>query len=677
MSINSNLDFTAIAQSNLAGGSPIPVSVYWNGVDLSTYTGPSPFVNISTSFDKAGDPGIVEAVTTTITLTGKILRAPDAAESTVAPCPVRTLTPGGQGIQTLMGAKKELVKLFNDCPKSILEIKCKLSSGAESILAQYKDVVINSINFDRTDDNWARSIDYSIELQSILPRSGVPDYEYVTDRSDVWTIEPLEDVSYTKFTNQVKTRHEWSNPNMLPGPSSGPANSNVIRDLQVINIPQFRITRRLSAKGLGNLKLPCSGEASTLPSGTGSMQLAKLWVEKMHSKPFIDRDRTGIYDHYININDTLQQINNGLANIGNNFLYNHNRTINADVFNGTYETTDTWLAMPSGVPYIETYSIETSTGLDYIKTVTVAGNIQGLSFANPGLLFNSDNFTMSSGIFSTGTGLKLQLDKAYGPGGTPNIRPYQIDDRLSQGSRILISFDNKYNNAASGWIFDVKPYLYRRACLVINQGNDRATPYVNPAMVVPVQPPQNPIFSTETLLSVIPVSTTEGHDPKKGTITYNYQYNNKFNIISGTISENINIVNDLPTQVVSEIPVPGRHLGPIIDAAGYTAARKTLTVEIVVMPPTGTNDMFVQQRGCPLYTGGFLYTTIEKLIEGVKPYGAVDTTIFGHDWIYKNTQGQVYKTSDQDTWSPTQGRYTRTVSWIYQQCTNARNILDH
>jgi hypothetical protein len=159
-------------------------------------------------------------------------------------------------------------------------------------------------------------------------------------------------------------------------------------------------------------------------------------------------------------------------------------------------------------------------------------------------------------------------------------------------------------------------------------------------------------------------------------LSYNYQYSNKFNIISGTISENIVITNDLPSQVVSEIAVPGRQLGPILNPAGYTAARKTVNIEVVVMPPTGTNDLLITQKGCPLFTGGFVYTTINKLIEGIKPFGVQDTSVFGQIQP-KNTEGQVYTASDQDVWTPTQGRYTRTVSWIYQQCTNTKSILDH
>jgi hypothetical protein len=661
MSINNDLNFDILNTAGNGGAPLIPVSVYWNGVDLAAHAGPTPFVDIGTSFARTADDGVAETITRTITLTGKIVRAPDPKEAETGRCPSRTLSPGEKGIQGLIGAQKQLEKLFTDCSKGTLEIKCR--GGNTELLAEYKNVVVNSINFDRTDDNWAKTTDYSIELQSVTPPSGSDTTEYVTERSDTWTIEQLEDIVYTKFSNTVIGRHEWQNPNMQPGASTGGPNSSISRPLQVINIPQFRITRRLSAKGLGTKTLGCSGRP---PSGTGAVVFAKMWVEKMTSLPFDQAKRTGIYQGYISFFDNPNQANTSNQKT---FLYNHNRTINVDISNGTYEANDTWLGMPTGMPYIDSYTVETSTGLDYIKTVTVAGNIQGLVFTPVGFMDGT------SGVLPSGSGTRIGLDYSLKLPPTTQLSSYDIDNPGSAG-RVSRMANNKYNNAVSGWIYDIKPYLYRRACLAVNQGNDRTTPYVNPATQTPPQAPQNPIYSKETLLSVIPISTTEGHDPKKGTVSYNYQYSNKFNIISGTISENITITNDLPTQVVAEIPVPGRQLGPILNAAGYTSARKTVAIEVVVMPPTGTNDMFVQQRGCPLFTGGFIYTTINKLTEGVKPFGFADTSVFGSSYS-KNRQGQVYTTADQDTWSPTQGRYTRTVTWTYQQCTNARSILDH
>ena len=674
MSLNNIVDFNTL--NNRGSGKPIPVRVKFNGNDITEITGPAPFVDISTSFSRTAGNDRLEAVVRTITLTGKILRPPDPAETNNPNQCSRNLTPDGEGIQTLMSARSGLEGLFS-CHRGSLDIDCSTGGGGPT-LASFNGVTVTSINFNQTEDNWARSIDYVIELEHIsIPSGMTAEDESVTERSDTWTIEQLEDIVYTKFTNSVIGRHEWQNPNRVPGASEGGPNSSMSYSLQVINVPQFRITRRVSAKGISSRTMTCKG---VTPSGTGAITNAKRWVEKVLPLPFNASLRTGIYAGYVSMFDQLGQINTNVniptdgsrsaTNIKqSNWLYNHTRSTNADIYNGTYEITDTWLGMPSGLPYIESYTVETSTGLDYIKTVTVAGNIQGL------VTQNRDYMGGPVGVFPQGTGTKINVGNSLRlpEGGVNNI--YDIDQPNTPG-KVSNATNSKYNNAASGWIMDIKPYLYRRACLAVNQGNDRSTPYVNPATMDPPRRPNNPIFSKETLLSVIPVSTTEGHDPKKGTVSYSYQFSNKFNIISGTISENIVITDDLPAQVISEIPVPGRQLGPILDAAGYTAARKTVSIELVVMPPTGTNDMFMQQRGCPLYTGGFIYRTVTQLIEGVKPFGFADPSVFGQGWS-KNRVGQVYRTADQDTWSPTQGRYTRTVTWTYQQCNNSRAILDH
>jgi len=674
MSINNDLDFTTL---NTGGAPQVPVKIYWNNNDIAAITGPCPFVSMGTTFTR-NDNSVVDTVSRTITLTGKILRAPDPSESD--PSNNRSLTPDGRGIQALMGARSDLENIFTSCDTGKISIQCS-TAGSSANLYEADKVRVNNINFDQTDNNWANTIDYSIELEVLSSPSGSVD-KNVTEKSDSWTIEPLDDIVYTRFITSVIARNEWSNPFRSPPASAGGAGSSENLQLQIINIPQFKITRRLSAKGIGDadtaqkdkcaIPIPSSPGNTPQPtptptsSGLPGHMYAKAWVDKMTLMAFDKTARTGEYSNIPFFTD--QPL---ISDFQSTFLYNHTRVVNLDASNASYEATDTWLAMPTGMPYSETYTVETSTSLEYIKTVTVAGNVQGLAFTPMNI---QDGTT---GVFPTGSGSPLRIGLDWSltlptEGDLPS--PYDIDQPGARG-KVTTLTNSKYLNAASGWIYDIKPYLYRRACLAVNQGGDRVTPYVNPAKQTPPQPPQNPIYSKETLLSVIPISTTEGHDPKKGTISYNYQYNNKFNIISGTISENIVITDDLPVQQISEITVPGRQLGPILDTAGTTAARKTVNIEVTVMPPTGINECFMQQAGCPLFTGGYIYSTINKLVEGIRPFGYADPGVFGV-WK-KNQQGQAYTTTDQDTWSPTQGRYSRTVTWTYQQCSNARSTLDH
>ena len=227
---------------------------------------------------------------------------------------------------------------------------------------------------------------------------------------------------------------------------------------------------------------------------------------------------------------------------------------------------------------------------------------------------------------------------------------------------------DKYNNALSGWLYDIKPHLYRRACLVMNSV-DRTLQYTNPALSN--QPPNNPIYSRERPLSTIPSTMNEGHDPRKGTINYSVEYRNNLRIISGVISENIDVQYDVPHDEVATITVPGRALGPILARTGRSASRKTINISVVVMPPTGVNGTLLSSRECPVYTGGSVYKTIQDIILGNKPF--VGSPLINS----RNTNGIVYTQADNESWSPSQGRYSRNVQWIYQACNIGKDYMEH
>ena len=79
------------------------------------------------------------------------------------------------------------------------------------------------------------------------------------------------------------------------------------------------------------------------------------------------------------------------------------------------------------------------------------------------------------------------------------------------------------------------------------------------------------------------------------------------------------------------------------------------------------------ETACPMYTGGNAYSAIEKILEGLKPFGIRDGSIFT---TRTPPAGQVYQTENTQSWNPTEGRYTRKASWVYQQCDNSRLYLD-
>jgi len=235
-------------------------------------------------------------------------------------------------------------------------------------------------------------------------------------------------------------------------------------------------------------------------------------------------------------------------------------------------------------------------------------------------------------------------------------------------------YGNKYQNALSGWINDIKPYLYRRASSAINL--DKSTEDYIPATVTPQPAAKNPVYSKQKLLNIIPISTNEGYDPRKGTISYSYEFNDKFRFISGVLAENITINQTGPVDVINEAFVLGRRLGPVLQSLGSkTSAKKDLTFEVIVVPPSSWEGFMLSNTQCPLYTGGVTYKAIQTIIEGFKPFGDRAPSVFG-TFSRLNDTGQVYVSQDNANWNPTEGRYTRTIGWIYQTCNLSRSYLN-
>lgn len=646
--------------------------IFLFGRDIANITGPTPMVDISTTFNS--EDGFATSITDTITLTGKI--APSSISSS--------------GITDLLDRYNKLTNLLKSCTMGEFKIDCNgpLYSGS--------NITVKSYQIDKTDNNWMRTADFSVVLESKrASTSGTQDPNFLIEsRSDSWTIEQLEDAQYHAFSmNNLSIGPEYLSKNMLPSPEPSlqqPVPNQAVggggigtggNTLGIRHAPQYKITRRISAKGLPTLP---SGTSNTSSPATcyndhhalnaTKLNNARLWVELQAHKPFHASPSGSI---------VLPGLGTTNGSSGIHF-YNHIRTISADIYNGTYEINDNWLAMPTGITHTEKYTIECSTSENFTKTVRVIGTINGLAKSNPSYYSDKSALTFNNNQLS------LALQESSGYPHYAGAMTHSVSDTHSYGSTSPAQPSNsantsmsseKYLNAYNAWNKDIKPYLYRRASLGINTGDriDRpSTPRVGAGQTTV---PESPAFFKERLLSPIPVNVSEGHDPFNGAITYTYEFNNKYKALSGVISENINITHDAPADNISETQVLGRYLGPILQAIGRTNARKTITVDVIIQPPM-TNEGMLEYTGsstnvCPIGLPTALRHQINELIQGNQPFSYRNALIFGSA-ARNNLQGTVYVQSDQETWNPTEGRFSRTVSWIYQQCTGpVPNYMEH
>jgi hypothetical protein len=635
------------------------VMVNYNGSGLHKIAGPVPFVSLSKNFVRT-NVGELENITTSININGKIVRYDP------------TIEPGPSGISGITDAVKQMQDLFTKCPISTFDITCNNDKIFEA-----SGVRVKSFNVDKSNDNWYFTADYTVELEYNEPLvAGAP---LVTNMSDTWSIEPLEDYVYSNFIANSDRKGEYHNPKLSPtAPSEnspnpgGNVNGGDIANnsdlLRVVNIPQFKINHKLSAVGLPHQ----TGEICESGIGNKAYLEARRWVEQRAGVAFnynAYQNNTSGLMHTPHITDNLN-----ITSFDKTYLYNHLRTTNFSITEGSYEINDTWLAMPTGIKYIEDYTIETSTDDKFIKTIKVQGNIKGLTLVP----FEVMTAQKGSGLLPDASG-KIDLSYSQKPGGgsLPNSNGLLDVSGVSPNGPNDNFIANKYENALDAWTYDIKPYLYRRASMGINTSTssvvtERRQDYINPAIQQngSTQAPKNPIYCRENLLNIIPISTTEGHDPRKGTITYSYEYNNRLRLISGVISESISINDNGPTDVISETVVIGRRLGPVIQSlATKTDNKRDIAIEVTVVPPSSIAGMLQNNSQCPLYTGGTVYSTIDKIIEGFKPFGDRAGAVFG-SLSRQNMTGQVYTASDNQSWNPAEGRYTRSVSWVFQQCSN-------
>ena len=189
----------------------------------------------------------------------------------------------------------------------------------------------------------------------------------------------------------------------------------------------------------------------------------------------------------------------------------------------------------------------------------------------------------------------------------------------------------KYS-AASGYWNTVSSRLYYRAQLLHNLEMETKANNVR-------------------TLNTTALSQTVAHNPTKGVITYSYSYNDRpSNCITGALVESISIVDTNPNDVFAQLSILGRAIGPIFqDINTVTAPTREVSIELIGPPTTACTA-----AGLLNVTGGMKED--------------VTTLICGWETALSGIYDQVFKTADSESWSPKDGRYSRRVSWTYQDC---------
>jgi hypothetical protein len=139
-------------------------------------------------------------------------------------------------------------------------------------------------------------------------------------------------------------------------------------------------------------------------------------------------------------------------------------------------------------------------------------------------------------------------------------------------------------------------------------------------------------------LNTLPTSSSVGNNISEGVITYNYAYDNRpANFITDALTEDIQISDTYPGQIINVVPVIGRSQ-PIIQYINSRSEYKRSMQLSVNMP-------FVNCAAVKPPTG-----ELAAIYEMYKPAGT-----------------KVYYSAPIENWNPKTGSFSYSVEWIYEQ----------
>jgi hypothetical protein len=646
--------------------------------DQLTARTPCPLVSISTESNKDIDNNILYD-RSTITLEGIILSSGKT--------------------DFLTSAYTGVISFFNDKNKqnSLFEIVCGtrnngVFSSATNGFIQFSGTSFVSANADKSNDNWFLTIPYTVVLESVSKKDSsviIESYE------DSWTIEPLEDISYYNiYANNIQVydistsasyltpgqptsavgqiRHNTPPSAQLVAPANNPLAGSIEGHLQ------YRITHRVSAVGrptkIFNPANPNQGGTANTPNNNiTAYENAALWVNERVARAVNSNANTSRPTGVILSAKTPQPGGFNLKATGPNtmglFLYNHVRSIESSPSAGSYGVTDSWLALGTGVKYTEEFTWEVSVDDRWIHTVSMNGTIKGLE-----LVSQSTNATDGTAqgytMMPTGaaTGVITGRDGTYTSTGQISLIASKFGNQNRRTS--------KYESALEAYISGVKPYLYARASHALTTSRTGPPNYPTTDTDANQNYPYGQYKRTwfgpaARPLNIVPVTINETFNPIAGTIGYSISYDNRpACLLSGALNASVSITDNNSTDLVAEAFILGRPLGPVIEKVGTTKSERQLSIEAVYPQPTGFQSLHPQSPECVVYHTkdqfSMEYKAIMNLVDAFKPVGAKVFGTFGSAPPYSlSLQGQVFKTSDSETWSPFEGRYTRNVTWIY------------
>ena len=289
------------------------------------------------------------------------------------------------------------------------------------------------------------------------------------------------------------------------------------------------------------------------------------------------------------------QIGKGTVSLVKDYKgYNHVVTESVDMAGGTYSSTETWVIASGNVLENWNASINSSLSSPFVS-VSIDGRVKGLSEYTPSGYHTQER--------------NIPGDKNYG---------------------VRTGFENaqiKYSQISNAGKYGFVSDIYKRA---------------------------NNLVAVE--LNSSPNSIALSTNEFTGELTYNLQFDNRpQNIISGVLSEQININDTYPGDVFAIIPVIGRPTGPILQyIGGRTEYKRDVSINLVMdytkIPYGKTRNPLLLKKPSIVEPTA---TQIADLLKELSPANEPGVRKY---FISPPSEG----------WNPKDGSYSFNISWTYE-----------
>ena len=273
--------------------------------------------------------------------------------------------------------------------------------------------------------------------------------------------------------------------------------------------------------------------------------------------------------------------------------------------------------------------VDSYGGFNHVRTeqINVAGGTYSVSenwVLSSGT--STENYSMTTATSNSDPFINVSIEGAIK--GLSQVPPDQLGNRVVTAvSGAYAQALNKYNSISSSGQFGLTSDIYKRA---------------------------NNLVAVQ--LNSQPVSISIGTNQFTGDLSYSLSFNNRpTNLISGVISESIQVNDTYPGDVFAVISVLGRKTGPILQyIGGRTEYKRDVSINLIMdytkIPYSGDRRSLILKKPSLVEPTA---SQIASLLQELSPQGEPGVRKY-------------FISPPSESWTPKEGAYSFNISFTYE-----------